>query len=414
VQAKGIEDTCFYRHNLLLSLNEVGGDPSRFGRSPEEFHEGNRVRLERWPREMIATATHDTKRGEDARARLNVLSEMAAEWREALASWRTINAPHRTAVDRETAPDANDEYFFYQMLLGAWPAEVAGAPLPLEAPPDLVTRLQAQMQKAIKEAKTHTSWFNQNAAYEDAVTQFVASTLGGPSAPAFLEAFVPFARRIARSGMVNSIAQLLLKIASPGIPDFYQGTELWQFDMADPDNRRPVDFACRSAMLDGLMPWVLRSETQTKESCATDVSERETFLRQLLSNWPDGRLKMFLMACALRFRRREAALFLRGEYVPLQVEGADADRLLAFARCDAGRVAIAAVPRLMSERVLARPDSDPGEVWEATRVVLPAQWSGLTFRNLFTGARLEPADRALAAGAIFRATPVAVLTADAT
>jgi (1->4)-alpha-D-glucan 1-alpha-D-glucosylmutase len=412
VQAKGIEDTCFYRYNVLLSLNEVGGDPARFGQAPEEFHDGNRVRLERWPREMIATATHDTKRGEDARARLNVLTEMASEWREALASWRAINASHRTAVDREMAPDANDEYFFYQMMLGAWPAEVAGAPLPTEAPPDLVARFQAQMQKAIKEAKTHTSWFNQNTAYEDAVSGFVNGTLTGPSAAPFLEAFVPFARRIARAGMVNSLAQLLLKIASPGIPDFYQGTEVWHLDMADPDNRRPVDFGCRVAMLDGLMPLILRAEAQEGTPGADDVVEREAFLRQLLTNWPDGRLKMFLMACALRFRRREPALFLDGDYTPLRAEGPDADRLLGFVRSHDGRAAIVAVPRLMSNKMLGRPDADPGEIWEDTRVVLPEQLSGRRFGNLFTGACLQPADGVLAATAVFRASPVALLVAE--
>jgi (1->4)-alpha-D-glucan 1-alpha-D-glucosylmutase len=411
VQAKGIEDTCFYRYNLLLSLNEVGGDPERFGRPPEEFHGSNHVRLERWPREMNATATHDTKRGEDARARLNVLSEFATDWREVLASWRGINTSHRTAVDREAAPDANDEYRFYQMLLGAWPAETAGAPIPTAAPAALVTRFQAQMNKAIKEAKTHTSWLSQNSAYEDAVSRFVSDSLTGPSAARFLEAFVPFARRVARAGMVNSLAQLLLKIASPGIPDFYQGTEVWQLDMADPDNRRPIDFDCRAVMLDALMPWIARAESDDREPDEAGVSEREAFLRQLVANWPDGRLKMFLTACALRFRRRNAALFLHGEYEPLRTEGTDTDRLVAFARCQGSQAAIVAVPRLMSEKVLTSADADPREMWDDTRVVLPAHLADRGFRNLFTGRSLQPAEGHLPARAIFRACPVAVLVA---
>jgi (1->4)-alpha-D-glucan 1-alpha-D-glucosylmutase len=413
VQAKGIEDTCFYRYNLLLSLNEVGGDPERFGRSPEEFHEGNRVRLERWPREMNATATHDTKRGEDARARLNVLSEFATDWREALASWRGINAPHRTPVDCEPAPDANDEYLFYQMLLGAWPAETAGAPIPTEAPAALVTRFQTQMHKAIKEAKTHTSWLNRNQAYEDAVSRFVSSTLTGPSAARFLEAFAPFARRIARAGMVNSLAQLLLKIASPGIPDFYQGTEVWQLDMADPDNRRPIDFDCRAITLDALMPWITRAEPGDRKRDEEKVAEREAFLRQLLANWPDGRLKMFLTACALRFRRREAALFLRGEYTPLRAEGADADRVVAFARREGEKAAIVVVPRLASDKVLAHPGClDPGEEWGETCLVVPTDLAGDTFLNLFSGAHLRAVDAHLSASAVFRACPVALLVAE--
>jgi (1->4)-alpha-D-glucan 1-alpha-D-glucosylmutase len=412
VQAKGIEDTCFYRYNVLLSLNEVGGDPGRFGERPEDFHESNRVRLERWPREMTTTSTHDTKRGEDARARLNVLTELAADWRNALTSWRAINASHRTVVDREMAPDANDEYLFYQTLIGAWPAAAAGAPIPAEAPAELVARFQTQMQKAVKEAKTHTSWFNQNTAYEDAVTYFVRSTLAGPSACAFLEAFVPFARRVARAGMVNSLAQLILKIASPGIPDFYQGTELWHLDMADPDNRRPVDFGCRAAMLEALMPWIQRAETRDEQWTLEDVAEREGFLRQLLASWPDGRLKLFLMACTQRFRRREASLFLRGEYVPLRADGADGEHVIAFARCLDDTIAIAAVPRLTSRRALAGTVSEPLEVSADTRIMLPARLSGRTFRNLFTGARLQPADDALPVWTMFRACPVAVLVAE--
>jgi (1->4)-alpha-D-glucan 1-alpha-D-glucosylmutase len=307
-------------------------------------------------------------------------------------------------VNREPAPDANDEYLFYQMLLGAWPAETAGAPIPTEAPAALVARFQTQMHKAIREAKTHTSWLNQNQAYEDAVSRFVSSTLAGPSAARFLEAYTPFARRIARAGMVNSLAQLLLKIASPGIPDFYQGTEVWQFDMADPDNRQPIDFDCRAAMLDAMMPWITRAVSH----------DREAFLRQLLENWPDGRLKMFLTACALRFRRREAALFLRGEYTPLRAEGADADRIVAFARCQNEKAAVAVVPRLASDKVLAHPgSSDLGEEWEDTCVLVPAHLAGRTFLNLFSGAHLHAVDGHLAASAVFRACPVALLVATA-
>jgi (1->4)-alpha-D-glucan 1-alpha-D-glucosylmutase len=203
--------------------------------------------------------------------------------------------------------------------------------------------------------------------------------------------------------MVNSLAQLILKITSPGIPDFYQGTELWHLDMSDPDNRRPVDFGCRAAMLDALMPWVLRAERQDQRPHAGDVAEREAYLRQLLADWPDGRIKMFLMACALRFRRRKAALFLCGEYTPLRAEGADANRLVAFARHNGDTAALVVVPRLSSERALA-PD---------TSVVVPAPLSERTFRNLFTGTCLRPADGHLAVSAIFGVSPVGLLVADA-
>jgi (1->4)-alpha-D-glucan 1-alpha-D-glucosylmutase len=269
-----------------------------------------------------------------------------------------------------------------------------------------------QMQKAIKEAKTHTSWFNQNTAYEDAVSRFVGSTLTGPSARAFLEHFVPFARRIARAGMVNSLAQLVLKIASPGIPDFYQGTELWHLDMADPDNRRPVDFGCRATMLEALMPCIRRVEIDNAEPGPQDVAEREAWLRLLLANWPDARLKMFLMASALRLRGREVALFLHGEYAPLRAEGAGADRLVSFARSLGAKAAVVAVPRLTSERVLAHSQWAPCEIWEDTCVVLPSHLSGRRFRNLFTGGPVQATDGRLAAATLFRACPVALLVAE--
>ena len=350
VQAKGLEDTSFYRFNLLMSLNEVGGDPGRFGVSPEEFHGGNRVRLERWPRELNATATHDTKRGEDARARLNVLSEMPMLWRHSVSEWRKINTVHRTAVDREFAPDANDEYLFYQALLGSWPAEPVNAPLPVEAPPELVARLRGYMQKAIKEAKTHTSWFNQGGAYEDAVARFVETTLSGTAAKRFLKSFVPFARRVSVGGAVNSLAQLVLKIAAPGVPDFYQGTEFWQLDMADPDNRRPVDYQAREATLAALMTWIHRVEdpsAQVAAECGCDP-EAEAFVSDMLAHWPDARIKMFVMSCGLRLRRRLRDVFISGAYTPLRAEGSESSRLVAFVRALEGKSVVAIVPRLMN------------------------------------------------------------------
>ena len=413
VQAKGVEDTCFYRYNALMSLNEVGGDPGRFGTPVEEFHDGNRVRLERWPREMIATSTHDTKRGEDARARLNVLSEMPAQWRLAFSDWRTINAPHRTAVDRRSAPDPNDEYLFYQALVGSWPAEPGAAPIPAEAPAAFVARLQAYMQKAIKEAKTHTSWFNQNGPYEDAVSRFVETALTGPAAARFLTAFVPFVRGVAAAGMLNSLSQLVLKTASPGVPDFYQGTETWQLDMADPDNRRPVDFAARAAALDELMPWILRAESEHADSYAAGMGTLEEHVATLMASWTDARIKMFVTACGLRLRRREAALFLNGDYEPLRSDGARANRLVAFARSHATRTVIAAVPRLTSERVLTGPGLAEAGFWQDTQVLLPPRLSGARLRHLFTGAVLEPEQTGgYLAAHVFRTCPVALLIAE--
>jgi len=420
VQAKGVEDTAYYRYNAFISLNEVGGDPRRFGRSVEEFHGGNAVRLERWPLEMIATATHDTKRGEDARARLNVISEMPQSWRHAVSCWMRINASHRTAVDRQSAPDRNDEYLFYQSLLGAWPAEPMEAPIPHAAPCDLVDRMRRYMQKAIKEAKVHTSWVNENSAYESAMSTFVDTALTGPGARPFLSSFLPFERRVAALGMVNSLAQLVLKMASPGVPDFYQGTELWDFHLVDPDNRGPVDFASRQAMLDELRPWIDRSEwlRPTAAGCGECATESlEAHVGAMLEGWHDARIKMFLTACGLRLRARERALMLHGDYRPLGADGIGATHLLGFARCLGGKALLAVVPRLTTTLL------PPGEflpigagVWGDTRIALPRELAARTFRQVLTGETVRPSLRGEAAGLlaadVLRTCPVALLWAD--
>ena len=257
VQAKGLEDTAFFRYNLLLSLGEVGGDVERYGGRVEDFHASNAARLRQRPFEMITTATHDTKLGEDTRARINVLSEIPDEWSREVARWMRMNRTHRTIVDGEPAPDRNDEYRFYQALVGVWPLEISNPDLPaagegVKGPldlGDLVERLRAYMLKAVKEAKRHTSWLTPNEEYERAVTSFVDRVLTGPGRAKFLSVFAPFARRVARIGMINGLAQVTLKIGSPGIPDFYQGAELWDLSLVDPDNRRPVDFAHRQCLL---------------------------------------------------------------------------------------------------------------------------------------------------------------------
>ena len=347
---------------------------------------------------------------------MNVLSEIPALWRRSVSEWRKINVAHRTAVDRAYAPDANDEYLFYQALAGAWPAEPVGAPIPAEAPPELVARLRAYMQKAIKEAKVHTSWFNQGGAYEDAVARFVETTLRGSAAKRFLKSFVPFVRRLSVGGMVNSLAQLVVKVASPGVPDFYQGTEFWHLDLADPDNRRPVDFRARESVLGALMPWIERVEHPTSPAlaaCGCDP-EMETCVSDLLTNWPDARIKMFVMACALRLRRRDPILFAEGAYQPIRAEGAGAAHVVAFARMLGTRAVIAVVPRLMNHGLPEGHQIPVGpEVWKDTRLFLPEELSGLTYRHVFTGARLK-ADAAgsLLAAELFRTCPVGLLASD--
>ncbi len=404
VQAKGVEDTAFYRYNLLVALNEVGGDPPRFGRSLDEFHEANRLRLAAWPLAMTATATHDTKRGEDARARIALLSEIPDDWRRALSQWLRLNANHRTSVDGEPAPDRNDEYLFYQALVGAWPAEPAEAPLPAGAPPDLIDRATAFMRKATKEAKLHTSWINPHAAYDEAVSRYVERTLGGKRATRFLASFVPFARRLARLAVVNSLAQLTLKLASPGVPDFYQGTELWDLTFVDPDNRRPVDYTSRTEALAAAESWLARL------SRGENVRE---YVEGLLRDWPDGRVKLFLTACGLHARRAAPELFLDGRYLPLDVEGPGSRYVIAFARHLEPSTVIAVVPRLMLR--LGAGEGATGErVWSTTRIALPTAIQAEAWRNLFTGetvnASAAPGERpTLALRDALATCPVALL-----
>jgi (1->4)-alpha-D-glucan 1-alpha-D-glucosylmutase len=375
VQAKGIEDTAFYRYHVLVSLSEVGGDPQRFGGTVAQFHEANRRRQADWPQTLLATATHDTKRGEDARARLNVLSEMPEAWRRHVGRWARNNARNRDRVDGEPAPDRNDEYLFYQALVGAWPTEPAGSRHE-SAPTDLVDRLRQYMLKAAKEAKVHTSWINPNEAYDRAVAMFVENTLSGPRAARFLADFLPFQHRVAQLGMINSLAQVVLKIVSPGVPDFFQGTELWDLSLVDPDNRRPVDHAHRARLLEGLEP--LLSEHAA-------AAEQARALAEMVEHWYDGRIKLFVMAAGLRLRRRLRDVFQRGDYLPLEIRGECAENVIAFARRHKNQGVIAVVPRFVNR--LVDPDSPISLARErltSADLTLPPDWLPSHFRNVFT------------------------------
>ena len=405
VYAKGVEDTAFYRHHVLVSLNEVGGDPTQFGRSIDEFHFANTHRLGRWPLEMIGTSTHDTKRGEDTRARINVISEMPDGWRRAVSRWMRINAAARTDVSGAPAPDRADEYLFYQTLVGVWPPDAGHAQPPASAPDSLVARLTAYMQKAIKEAKVHTSWVSQDDHYDRAVRQFVERTLTGRNAPAFLTSFTPLARRVALLGAVNSLSQLVLKLTSPGVVDLYQGSELWDLSLVDPDNRQPTDFARRREMLHELGP-LLAAESFEKRSAG---------VLALLRSWQDARIKLFLSAALLRARRSHPRVWLEGDYVPLH--GADelaSRHLIAFARKLGDEVAITAAPRfaasLLPEQATAPILSD---VWGDAAIVVPDDLPG-SFVNLITREPIATVDRdgrrLLYAADLLRTSPVAVLS----
>lgn len=402
VQAKGVEDTAFYRYNMLLSLNEVGGEPTRVGRSIEEFHGQNSHRLRHWPLEMLATGTHDTKLGEDVRARLNAISEHPDEWGREVSKWMRINRSLRTLVEGEPAPDRNDEYRFYQAVVGTWPPELTETTA--SAPAGFVERLQGYMLKAAREAKLHTSWLTENADYENAISRYVERALSGETGEKFLSAMLPFQRRVAALGYVNSLSQLALKIASPGVPDFYQGTDLWDFSLVDPDNRRPVDFARHARLL-----------TEIDDLLARSGEERIHRVSSLLRDWPDGRIKLLLTAAGLRLRRELPDLFLRGEYVPLVTEVTVPASVVSFARVLGRHALIVVVPRLVAP-LLAAGHVPPigGDTWKTSRILLPDSLSTRTFRHALTGAEIHPTTASsrswIFAGQAFETVPVAILT----
>jgi (1->4)-alpha-D-glucan 1-alpha-D-glucosylmutase len=370
IMAKGVEDTSLYIHNRLVSMNEVGGNPASAGVSVNAFHRRCETAAGRWPHSMNATSTHDTKRSEDVRARINVLSEIPEEWEKRLQQWSRLNAARKRIVNGVPAPDPGEESLLYQTLLGAWPLEE-------EELPGLKPRLESYMVKAIREAKIHTRWIRHNIAYEGAVKEFTAALLEdmSPGSNAFLADFLPFQRKVAHFGAVNSLAQLLLKIASPGVPDIYQGTETWDFSLVDPDNRRPVDYTRRTRLLHELM-------TVERRGLAS-------LARDLLLSWPDGRVKLFVTHKALSFRRERRELFLEGAYVPIPVTGGLKEHALAFARKKRDAWAIAAVPRLATR--LAPPGEFPLGlgVWGArTALRLPAGAPDM-WRNVLTGETLH-------------------------
>ncbi len=380
VTAKGYEDTALYRYLRLVSLNEVGGDPARFGTSLAEFHAAMAARQREHPHGLSATSTHDTKRSEDVRARINVLSEIPAEWRERVFRWQRLNRRHRSAVDGRPVPGPDVEYLIYQTLVGAWPI---GA-----------DRLRDYLIKAVREAKVHSSWINANPRYEEALVAFVEALVDPQRSGEFLADFTAFQGRIAWFGALNSLAQVLIKITAPGVPDFYQGTELWDLSLVDPDNRRPVDFALRRRMLDALV-----AEIEGRE-------DRLGLVRDLLKSWEDGRVKLFLIRQALACRRAHAALFQRGDYRPLEAQGELAEHVCAFARVAGAEAALVVVPRLLARRGQEPPLG--AEYWGTTAVAVPAPL-GRRFVNPLTGERLAVENGLAPLGHLLGYFPVGLL-----
>ena len=397
VMAKGVEDTAFYRYYPLASLNEVGGDPERFGVSVSAFHRRNLIRRELWPNTMNASSTHDTKRGEDVRARINVLSETPGEWYRAIRRWRDLNRSAKTRVDERHAPDSNEEYLLYQTLVGSWPLY----PMNPDEHEAYVRRIDGYMQKALHEAKVHTSWVNPNSEYEEAVSKFVERVLEPSPANLFLQDLRQFQAPIARAGLWNSIAQLVVKIASPGVPDFYQGNDLWAFDLVDPDNRRAIDYEVRRKMLGGLQEQASRG--------------RAALVDRLRESLCDGAIKLFVTSEALRFRRDHRDLFAQGSYTALGVEGSRSRHIVAFSRALANQTLLAVTGRFFLK--LCNSHNKPiGDVWGNTSIALPKKTEHQAFRDIFTGeiiqAEQSEGGLVLPVNKIFSRCPVALLFAE--
>jgi (1->4)-alpha-D-glucan 1-alpha-D-glucosylmutase len=393
VMAKGIEDTAFYRYNRLVSLNEVGGDPHRFGITTADLHVANHDRLDAWPHTMLTTSTHDSKRSEDVRARINVLSEISGQWRLRMRDWRRFNSAHKRVVNDKPAPSPNDEYLLYQTLIGAWPQELSKANYENnhdeKRAKTFCERIESYMLKAIREAKRNTSWINRNKEYEAAVSSFVKILLTPDPNNPFLDDFIPFQRRVALVGMWNSLSQTLLKLTCPGVPDIYQGNELWDFSLVDPDNRRPVDYARRRQMFEDLRQI---ADSRIADNQIADNNEHSSISR-LLETPEDGRLKLYLIWRTLCLRQQQPDLFEAGEYLTVAAQGAKADHVVAFARKMGSASAFVVVPRLIA--TLLAPwlatlregeaiSPVGGEVWEDTSLTLPSS-GGTRYRNVFTG-----------------------------
>ncbi len=384
LMAKGLEDTLLYVYNRLISLNEVGGNPGKFGNSVDEFHSFNAKRAHG---SMNATSTHDTKRGEDARMRINVLSEMPDEWAAGIRRWSALARRMKKPVDGRPAPDKNDEYFLYQTLIGAMPFTD-------EEYGPFVERIKDYAVKAVREAKIHTAWLKPDVEYEEAFVSFIDSLLKKTGDNPFLEDFMPFQKKVAWYGMLNSLSQVVLKIASPGIPDFFQGTELWDLNLVDPDNRRPVDFNKRSAMLEGI------KQRRAHSSAG--------LLPELLSSYGDGRIKLFLIHTALGVRTEHHDVFDAGRYAPVEARGAKMAHIVAFARVGREDAVLTVAPRLLTS-IIDEGQLPVNDVWADTELVIPDHFKNMVWRNEITGEVIENGKSILIRAAL-RDFPVALMS----
>jgi (1->4)-alpha-D-glucan 1-alpha-D-glucosylmutase len=371
IMAKGLEDTTCYVYNRFVSVNEVGGSPAEFGISVDEFHRGNQVRAQQWPHSMLATSTHDTKRSEDVRARLDVLSEMPRPWSASVMKWRRINRSLKVRIsDGRLVPDNNEEYLLYQTIVGALPMNLQSE----HELKDFTSRIQQYMEKAVHEAKVNLSWLNPNPEYVAALKEFIARILmprrRGKANP-FCESLQKFMPAVKYFGAINSLTQTLLKLTCPGVPDVYQGQELWDFSLVDPDNRRPVDFSLRQRLLASI-------EEQERAG-------RGEFFKGLLEHFDDGRIKLWLTEKLLNFRRDHRALFSEGDYAPLAPLGGREEHVIALTRKHGDDFILVAAPRFPYSLMRGAVEPPIGPAWHETGIRIDVNMANSKLRNLFTG-----------------------------
>jgi len=384
--AKGFEDTFLYCYNRLISLNEVGSQPDCFGVSVEEFHKFNSERAKRWPHSLNATSTHDTKRGEDVRARINVLSEIPEQWDSKVNHWRQINKRKKSQYNGRIAPDANDEYFLYQTLTGALPFHKSEYET-------FKKRIKTYLIKAVREAKVHTSWVEPNEKYEKACVQFADKLLIFSERDEFWQDFARFQRKVAGYAIYNSLSQILIKTAAPGVPDFYQGSELWDLNLVDPDNRRPVNFNLRAKLFDQI-----KNDEHRNDS---------NFFIELLKHPEDGSVKLFLIHKLLSARTKYRRIFEDGDYIPLTTAGSKRKHIIAFARKSGKKTAIAIAARFLSS-VISPAQLPIGEnVWKDTSIIIPDETVNFGL-NIITGEKIN-SSKYLSVGRILSKFPVALL-----
>jgi (1->4)-alpha-D-glucan 1-alpha-D-glucosylmutase len=389
VMAKGLEDTALYRHYPLASLNDVGMNPHSFGISIEDFHKRNEEMRKQWPHTLLTTFTHDTKRSEDVRARINVLSENPQEWQQAIGRWQSYNANKKNQLDHCDVPDANEEYLLYQTLVGSWPLY----PMDASARIQYIERIDKYMSKALREAKIHTSWINVNSDYEKLVSEFIRKILDPHTNEEFLKDFSTYISPIVRAGLFNSLSQTLLKMTTPGIPDFYQGSELWEFTLVDPDNRHSVDYSYRHQLLLSIKEKAVR---------------KSELIDQLLQTPEDGRIKLYLISEVLNFRHAHLQLFQEGSYQPLILEGERAKHAIAFSRVDNEQSLIVIAGRFYTQLFDVSTTAPLGEkAWKDTQLLTEGVSAGI-YCDLLSGQEFQ-VDKQISLADLFSKLPLALL-----